>query len=898
MTAGRLPGLLDRRPVACAGVGVTELPSGTVTFLFTDVEGSTRLWEQHADAMRQALARHDEIVRGVIDASGGRVVKTTGDGFHAVFATAHSGVESALEAQLALAEEVWGETGPLRVRMGLHTGVAELRDGDYYGSVLNRAARLMSVAHGGQVVVSQVTEQLVRDAIPPEITFVDLGDHRLRDLTAPLRVFQLSYPGLELHFPPLRSLGSAGSNLPVQRSSFVGRERDLERLRDLMKERRLLTLTGVGGVGKTRLALQAAADALGAFPGGSWLVELARTGDPDAVVPVVVTALGAVPQPGRSEIDVVCDHLGSTRSILLLDNCEHVLDAAADLTSALLDRCPRVVVLATSREPLDLDGEQVVPVRPLDPATDAVALFAERARGVDPEFELDRGTELAVQEICRRLDGVPLAVELAAARIDAMPPADIAARLDDRFRLLASGRRRSVDRHQTLRATLEWSHQLLDDDEQALLRRLGVFAGGFPASAVDAVCVTSDDSLDVHDVLASLVRKSLVQFDRDAFPERYRLLETVRVFALEQLAHAGESETLGRAHAEWIAGLVGHPMEEWYSLAVDRRAITREFDNWREAVGYALSTSDPVLALRLTAHGMAADIPETARWSEAALSLAGMSDLDGSRWLHLVAAVAKMSALDADGCAHHVSAFEAGCSGPRDLFWTVPLRAARAFLVDEDPVQIVEAGLANPGLSAFATQHLHLFRSLYRNLPPNTDVRAARIAVECAIDDGARPVALAFLAMALREVDPRAALDALRRAEELAERTFSEYTRTTVMSFGSMAVLALPTASAAHHLRERLERLQPHWDTSAAALLTLCISVLQRVKDPAVPTLCVYVRSSPGGARYLDMLAPDLACEPFDELALAVPEQLEEAVALAGKALQTLLASAAPGSDT
>ncbi len=341
----------------------------------------------------------------------------------------------------------------------------------------------MSVAHGGQVVISQLTEQLVRDSVGPEVELVDLGEHRLRDLAAPMYVFQVTHRELGHVFPALRSLDVASGNLPAQLSSFVGRARDLERLRELVVSRRLLTLTGVGGVGKTRLALQAAIDVQPRFPGGAWLAELARTGDPDAVGSVVVGALAAAPTPNGAAVDAVCDHLGATRSILVLDNCEHVVDAAADLASAVLARCPNVVVIATSREPLDVEGEQVVPVRPLDAQTDAVSLFVERAQSVDPEFVLDGASRDAVEEICARLDGVPLAIELAAARVDTMAAADIAARLDDRFRLLASGRRRSVDRHQTLRATLEWSHQLLGDDEQRLLRRLGVFAGGFTADA-------------------------------------------------------------------------------------------------------------------------------------------------------------------------------------------------------------------------------------------------------------------------------------------------------------------------------------------------------------------------------------------------------------------------------
>ena len=402
--------------------------------------------------------------------------------------------------------------------------------------------------------------------------------------------------------------------------------------------------------------------------------------------------------------------------MLVLDNCEHVLDAAADLAAAVLDRCPGVVVVATSREPLDLDGEQVVPVRPLDPATEAVSLFAERARAADPEFELTPEAELAVQEICRRLDGVPLAVELAAARVDTMAVADIAARLDDRFRLLSSGRRRSTDRHQTLRATLEWSHQLLDDDERRLLRGLGVFAGGFPADAVSEVCVATTDSLAVDDVLSSLVRKSLVQFERDPSPGRYRLLETVRVFALEQLGEADEAETVGRAHAEWIARLVDHPIERWVTEdGVDRRALRREVDNWRDAVIFALSAPDPSLALRLTFHAF--DLPETRRWSEAALALPGVAELAGSHWLHWVVLMRALSEMDWDAIPEHLAAFEVGCVDRRELAWLGASEATLAITNGQDPVEAIDARLSIPGLSDVSLADLHLYRSFYRNMP-------------------------------------------------------------------------------------------------------------------------------------------------------------------------------------
>ena len=500
------------------------LPTGTVTFLFTDVEGSTRLWEEHPDAMQAALARHDAILTQVVLAHGGNVVKTTGDGVHAVFPAAEAGVEAALDGQLRLTSESWGETGPIRVRMGLHTGTAELRDGDYYGSVLNRAARLMSVAHGGQVVISQLTEQLVRESLGSDVELVDLGEHRLRDLAAPMYVFQVTHREPRGTFPPLRSLDVASGNLPVQISSFVGGSASSSACASSSAPRRLLTLTGVGGVGKTRLALQAAVDAQAEFPGGAWLAELARTRDPDAVGSVVLAALDApaIPDVSTSRSSASTSARPEASSCSTTANTWSTPRPTSRPRSSIGARTSswsrRAGSHSTSR------ASKSSPCARSTPRPTRCRCSWSAAESVDPEFVLDDTTVDAVEEICARLDGVPLAIELAAARVDIMGPADIAARLDDRFRLLSSGRRRSVDRHQTLRATLEWSHQLLDDDERVMLRRLGVFAGGFTAAAASEVC--GDDL-----ALASLVRKSLVQFERDPAPGRYRLLETVRVFA-------------------------------------------------------------------------------------------------------------------------------------------------------------------------------------------------------------------------------------------------------------------------------------------------------------------------------------------------------------------------------
>ena len=471
---------------------MTELPAGTVTFLFTDLEGSTRLWEEYPEAMQGAVARHDEILRDAIAAHDGHIVKIRGDGVHAAFAASTSAVLAARDAQLGLAAEDWDATGPLRVRMGIHTCQAEVRDGDYYGSAVNRAARLESVANGGQVVLSLATEELARDGLPADVSLLDLGEHRLRDLSHTERVFQLCAPGLASDFPPLQSLDAFPGNLPRQLSSFVGRDEEVVAVAKALTESPLVTLVGVGGVGKTRLAMQVAADIAPEFPDGVWLSELAGVNDDEGVVQLVAVTLGVQPRANASLEECVIEFLRARTALLVLDNCEHLLDATARLAGSLLQRCPTVRVIATSREGLALEGEQVWPLRslPVPPpdgrleetaANAAVRLFVDRAAMARPGFALDASNVGSVSEICRRLDGIPLAIELAAARVSSMRPADIAARLGERFRLLTGGRRTAVERHQTLRATVDWSYSLLDENERDAFDRLGVFAGSFDA---------------------------------------------------------------------------------------------------------------------------------------------------------------------------------------------------------------------------------------------------------------------------------------------------------------------------------------------------------------------------------------------------------------------------------
>ncbi len=622
-----------------------ELPTGTVTFLFTDIESSTRLWEEDPEAMKAALARHDELLRDAIEAQGGHVVKSTGDGVHAVFTTAHDALSAAITGQQALHAEPWNMT-PIAVRMGVHTGETELRAGDYFGSALNRAARLMGVAHGGQIVVSQVTGGLVTDELPDGVSLVDLGEQRLRDLSRPERVFQLVAPGVRVSFPPLRSLDAFPGNLPVQLTSFVGRDDDVAGVAKALTESRLVTLTGVGGVGKTRLAIQITAELLPRFADGVWLCELAATNDPDLLGQVLVAALGVQPRPGRSLAESVCDYLSGKQALIILDNCEHLLDAAAGIAEAILLAAPGVRVLATSREPLGVAGERLLGVPSLRVASEAtleaiaaceaVQLFMERAAATRPSLELDATNADQIVEICRRLDAIPLAIELAAARLTSMSPADIAGLLDERFRLLTGGRRRGVERHHTLRATVEWSYSLLGERERTIFDRLGVFAGSFDADA--ATTVSGDDELaawDVRDGLDDLVAKSMIVLDDgpDA-STRFRLLETLRQYALERLDDAGHTEQYRRRHAEHyatFAELAGQGLEGPDEAAWVGR-FDAERDNLRAAVAWALDAQpagDSELGLRIIAAlgGQTFYRPSTGvgEWAEAALEQAETS---------------------------------------------------------------------------------------------------------------------------------------------------------------------------------------------------------------------------------------------------------------------------------
>ncbi len=485
---------------------MAQLPTGTVTFLMTDVEGSTALWERSPEQMRSALARHDTLAQEIIARHAGHLVKSRGEGdsLFAVFSGAADGIAAAAELQRTITREPWPAETPIRIRIGVNTGEADLRDDDYYGRTVNRTARLRSVAHGGQVLVSQSTAQIVQDTLPPEISLRVLGQHQLRDLERPEQVFQLLHPDLPADFPPLRSQEVFRSNLPQQITSFIGREKEMKEVKRLLKTTRLLTLTGAGGAGKTRLTLQAGADLLDGFADGVWLVELAPLADPALVPQAVASALGVREEPGRTLVQTLTDYLQPKELLLLLDNCEHLLDACAHLIQSLLRHCARLKVVATSREGLNIDGETTYRIPsmsmpdPKEKATpeslsgyESVRLFEERAKAALPSFQITDQNASPVAQLCIRLDGIPLAIELAAARVKAMSVDQIAARLDDRFRLLTGGSRTALPRQQTLRAMIDWSYDLLSEKEQILLNRLSVFAGGWTLEAAEKVCADS-----------------------------------------------------------------------------------------------------------------------------------------------------------------------------------------------------------------------------------------------------------------------------------------------------------------------------------------------------------------------------------------------------------------------
>ena len=538
------------------------LPTGTVTFLFTDLVGSTRLWEQYPTEMRGALARHDEIVRSSIEAHGGYVFATGGDGFAAAFAGAGSAVDAAISAQRGLGAEAWPAEMVLSARMGLHSGEAEERDGDYFGPTLNRVGRLHAVGHGGQILVSETTERLVRD----HVELIDLGRFRLRGFDEESGISQVAADGLAFEFDPLRTLDSVSNNLPLAVDEFVGRDLELRELITTLRESRLVTLTGVGGTGKTRLAVEAASVEVGRFSDGAWLVELAGVSEAAAVPFVVADAVGAVQHDGLTMAESLVRSLSARGALLLLDNCEHLLDAVAELVATIVVRCPDLVVLATSREGLAVRGERIlaIPSLGVEEGAELVLTRAAAAGAVVAESEIDD-----VAEVVMRLDGLPLAIELAAARANALSVKEIAGRLDDRFRLLRGGGRGRRERHQTLWNTVAWSYDLLSEDEQQIFNRLSVFAGGFTMDAAQDVCAPELDEFAVEDAVLAFVNRSLVVAESTPSGSRYTMLETLRQFGEAQLDDAETGRVRAR-HAAWFADFAERSFEGlWTDVGIE-----------------------------------------------------------------------------------------------------------------------------------------------------------------------------------------------------------------------------------------------------------------------------------------------------------------------------------------
>jgi predicted ATPase/class 3 adenylate cyclase/DNA-binding CsgD family transcriptional regulator len=606
-----------------------ELPRGTVTFLFTDIEDSTRLWEEVPTDMADALRVHDAIVRGTIERHGGYVFGAGGDGFCAAFSTAADAAAAAIQSQEQLRDEA---VVNFVVRMGLHTGEAVERDRNYFGSEVNRAARLMALAHGGQVLVSDATEVLLRN----RVALRPLGEHRLRGLHGRMSVFQVVADGLPAEFPALRSIDYFAGNLPQQLSSLVGREKVVAEVAELVRSSRLVTLTGVGGVGKTRLALEVGAEVAGEFPDGVWMVELASVGDPASVPAAIASVLGITPQGDAGLIDTVADALGGRRLLLVVDNCEHVLTAAGSAIAAILGRSRNVKILSTTRETLVIDGETVLAVAPLalegGATSDAVALFVDRARAVRPDFGLrEPDTAAAVTEICETLDGLPLGIELAASRMAAMSAVEVRDRLADRFRLL-KGSTPGPERQLTLHHAVEWSYDLLTDDERDLLRLTSVFAGGFNLTSICAVVDGADD-VDVLRHLDSLVRKSLVVADHTAIRTRYSLFETIRHFADDRLAETGALERSRDRHAEYFARESAARWEHWngpgWRDAVDW--VEAELGNLRAGYQWSARRGELEVATDIAAHaalmGFSVQLFETLAWAEELLAPAAAADV-------------------------------------------------------------------------------------------------------------------------------------------------------------------------------------------------------------------------------------------------------------------------------
>jgi predicted ATPase/class 3 adenylate cyclase len=804
-------------------------PSGVVTFLFTDVEGSTRRWEADADAMRTALAAHDQVLRNAIEGHGGFMFKHTGDGVCAAFASPRSAVDAAVAAQREL---------ELPVRMGLATGEAELREHDYFGAVLNRAARVMAAGHGGQILLVESTASLLSG-----VDLVALGPRRLRDVPMPVGVFQVRAAGLREEFPGLRALDTTPGNLRPATTSLIGRESELDEVQAAVKAHRLVTLTGVGGVGKTRLALEVAAQLADEFPDGVWVFELAAVTDPAAVPDAVAAVLGITQQPGKSVSESVATALEGRVRLLVFDNCEHVLDAAADLVEAIGAASATVRVLTTSREGLGVADEQLWPVPSLEMAAGidsaAVNLFVERARSVAPGFSIDKADEAgAVVEICRRLDGIPLAIELAASRMQSMTVTELRDRLDDRFRLLV-GSRRGLERHQTLRHAVQWSYDLLDDTEKTLLARCSVFAGGFDLHSACAVAGSDDlDDFAVLDLLDALVRKSLLVADRSSGRTRFAMLETIRQFAEEQLVARGEASEIRAAHSRYFAGREADIMALWDSPR-QRAAhdwFTIELANLRTAFRCAADQGDLDVAATLASYagglGYSVQNYEPMAWAEKLIEPARAIDHPRLAFLYVIASMCYTTGR-IEAAVGYSDAGQIVLGRSRDaLPYGTEAWLGGVYLAIGQPERLAE--LCRAQLARRRDTHVYIRSYLVYALAL---AGSGGEAMDCA--DGLIEAAEAtgnplFLSSALfayglafRDADPIGALNALRRGLVIAQDS-GERSAASVLASG-LALLEAEhngTVSAFDHLTLAIRGFHNAGDTTTIGVPLAVLAVL------------------------------------------------------------------------
>ena len=601
-----------------------SLPSGTVTFLFSDIEGSTKLAQEYPDQWETLRARHNAILQAAMDACNGYVFQIIGDAVCVAFHSASDALNAALNAQWLLQNEPWSPA-PVKVRMGIHTGAAQLNDTSaqiiYLGyATLVLTQRMMSAGHGGQILISGATRELVRDALPANTELLDLGERRLKDLLRPQHLYQLQTPGLASRFPPLKTLEASRNNLPVQLTSFIGRENEIAEIKQELKVHHLVTLTGPGGTGKTRLSLQVAADLLDQFHHGVWFIELAPLTDPDLIPQTILSAIGITEQSGKP-LDVLREYLRQKKSLIVLDNCEHLLEASANVANAILSVAPDLKVLASSREALGVPGEMSYPVPSLSlpdikhlpvieqlSQYEAVRLFIDRALLVARRFSVDASNAPFIAQICHRLDGIPLAIELAAARVQTLSVDQISAGLDDRFHLLTGGARTLLPRQQTLRALIDWSYDLLSENERLFLRQLSVFAGGWTLEAAEEICSGEERETihpyDVTDLLTQLVNKSLVVVTQhsQSGERRYRMLETIRQYARDRLSEAGGIENVRQHHLAYFVKLTTQAGPELYrsNQVFWLNKLDEEIDNLRTALEWALAT-DIESGLRIVA---------------------------------------------------------------------------------------------------------------------------------------------------------------------------------------------------------------------------------------------------------------------------------------------------------